>query len=200
MNKVILPSGEYLLPESWQEVTFDQLIKLREIKFSDSQGNILATALAISCLMGCKSSEILSLDSEAFIILSESIKWVHTFNVQHEFKKEFEFDGVKYKLVENFNNLSIGEAASIEQYVMEDSEKNIDKILAVLIREENQDGSVSQFDASTLDSRALVLRQKLTIPQVHALSAFFLDGVKKYTEDMQGSSTKRAPQIQIMKA
>lgn len=193
MYKVILNEGEYKLPSGWEEVTFDQLIKLKKLNFETSNGNILATSMMAAALMNCDYKQIMKLNSEEFMGIAEATKWVYQFNIKEEFKNEFEFGGVKYRIIEDFNNLSIGEMASIEQYIMEDAEKNSDKILAIFIREVGEDDKVTEFNPDTLLARADVLRMNLTIPQIHGINSFFLGGGKGYIANMLDSSQNKKP-------
>ena len=197
MYKVKLEDKEYFLPANWNEVTFDKLLKLKLVNFESSAGNILTTSMALGVLMECDYKIIMKLDADDFIKLANAVKWVYKFDVQPEFKNEFEIDGVKYKLVPNFNKLTMGEMASIEQMIMEDAEKNLDKILAILIREVDENGNITEFKAETLDARADVFRHKLTLPQVHGISSFFLDGRNKHTPDIADYSNQNPGKVTI---
>jgi hypothetical protein len=189
MYKVKLHSGEYTMPSCWDEVTFEQLLKLKEMNYESSMGNIFATSLMFASLIGCDYREISKLPKDSFIEMANACKWIMKFEVERKFNKEFEIDGVKYSIVPDFNNLNIGEMASVEQLSIEGVEKNLDKILAIVVREVGEDGEVVEFDASTLDARALVFRKKLTLPEVYGLSDFFLAGRETYLKNTQGSST-----------
>lgn len=198
MYKIILKEKEYFMPQNWSEVTFAKLLKLKELKFNQTDGNILSTSLTIGALMEIDHKEIMKLHSNDFISLANATKWVHTFDVEPKFQREFEFDGVKYMLVPDFNDITMGEAASIEQFSIEGVEKNTDKILAILIREVGIDGNIVEFDASTLAKRTEILKNNLTIPLVHGISTFFLDGRKTSSPITADSSVGMKIQIQEM--
>jgi hypothetical protein len=185
MYKIKLKNEEYLLPASWSEVTFAQLLALKKVKFQEGDGSVLSLALTIGAIMGCDHKELMKLPSADFVKLANLTKWVHTFDIKPEFKNEFEFDGVKYKLTPDFANLTAGEMASIEQYLIMGEEENTDKILSVLIREVDADGKLTEFDSNTVDSRADVLKKNLTIPLVNGISNFFLSGKLTSTETTQ---------------
>lgn len=191
MYRVILHEGEYKLPSGWEEVTFDQLLKLKKMNFETSKGNILSTSMMAATLMNCDYKQLMKLNSDEFMGIAEATKWVYEFNIKEEFKNEFEFNGVKYAMVPDFNNLSIGEMASIEQLIMDDAEKHADKILSILIREV-VDGKVVEFDPDTMEARADVLRMNLTIPQIHGINSFFLGGGKGYIASTLDSSQKKS--------
>lgn len=188
MYKIKLKEKEYLLPQNWDEVTFDQMLELKKLNLDAVHGNILATSLAISALMGCDKKLIMNLASSDFVKLAEATKWINSFDITPKFEKEFEFNGVKYMLIPDFTSLTIGEMASIEQYSIENVEANTDKILAILIREVGIDGNIVEFNADTVDSRASILRKNLKIGTVHAISAFFLDGREVFTQTIADSS------------
>ena len=199
MYKVKLNEKEYFLPANWSEVTFKQLLDLKKIKFDSNEGNIMATTHHLSVLMGMDKKEIGKLSSADFKKLAETTKWIHSFDIQPEVKHEFEFDGVKYKLITKFDSMTVGEIASIEQLSIDGVEDNLDKIMAILIREVDADGNILVFDANTIDSRAEILKNKMTIPVVHGISNFFLSGnVTSTPITMDSSEQSNGIQIEEM--
>jgi len=199
MIKVTLPTGSYKLPEDWSEVSFELLQKLRAIDLESlASSNILYMASIISTILGCKRKEILDLDSDSFVLLSEKVKWVKEFNINPTFKNEFEFEGKQYILTKNLDKLSIGEQASIEQYLMQGGEENADKIIAVVVREKDENGNIVPFDADTLEVRAEIFRKNMLVTDVQGLTNFIIAGEQTSTETTLGSSVQ-APMITLEK-
>jgi hypothetical protein len=199
MIKVTLPTGSYKLPEDWDEVSFELLLKLRAIDLESlADSKILFMASIISTILGCDKKEILSLDSDSFVILSEKVEWFNKFDIKPTFKKEFTFNDKNYTLVDNFDKLSIGEQASIEQYLMQGGEENADKIIAVILREKGEDGKIVPFDADTIDARAEVFRKNMLVTDVQGLTNFITAGEKTSTETTPVSSAQ-TPMITLEK-
>ena len=196
MIKIKMNEQEYFLPSNWDEVTFEQLLKLKKVNFETVKGNILSTSLAISALTGIDNKAIMKLPANDFAKLAEKTKWLHDFKVNAVFRNEFEFDGVKYKLTQDFKTLTAGEVASIEQYALENVEANLDKILAILIREVDEAGNLVEFDSNTVESRAEIFKKKMTIGEVNAISNFFLDG-KEVSMQITVDSSEQSSGIQM---
>jgi hypothetical protein len=184
-------ANAYFLPEGWDEISLEMLIKLKSIDFKNvPESNIYQMATIISTLMGCNIQEILDLDVDSYKILVDKTIWVKDYNVQPTVRARFELEGVKYVLLENFDKITIGEQASIEMFMMEDADKNIDKIIAVIVREEDENGNITPFNTNTLNKRAEVFRKNMKISDVEGISNFFLTGVEAHIKNSKGYSTQ----------
>jgi hypothetical protein len=199
MLKITIPQGSYALPENWDEISLDLLIKLKAVDFSDSMdSNILYMATLISAMMGCNKKDILALDADSFKILVEKTLWVKEFNIKPTISFDFEFEGIKYGLMKDFDKISVGEQASIEMFMMKGADENVDKILAILIREVDENGNITPFDADTIDKRANVFRTHMKVSDVQGITAFFLDGGIESARTTVDSSVK-VPMMQVEK-
>lgn len=189
MIKVTTATGSYKLPTKWEEISFDSLQKIRSINLDQmGDSNILYMAELISTLMGCPRKEILSLSPEDFTKLSDRTKWVNSFDVTPTINFDFEFEGKQYGLVKDLAKLTIGEMASIEMFMMQGAEENADKIIAVIVREKDEQGNLTEFDADTLEARAKVLRMNMNIADVTGITNFFLAGEQTSTKTSADSS------------
>lgn len=167
-----------LVPTSWDDVTVNQYQALSSLNKDDYKSTLQYTVDVIHIL--CELDDSLSLPLETVKQITDEISFATTEPSVEKFD-EFEFKGDKYNWIGNFNQLTVGEALSIEQQIdLEDLSfsQSFDVVLAVLLRKNGNGFNSSEFKKNR------VAFGELPVTKVIGMILFFLNGGKIYTKGM----------------
>lgn len=161
---------EILVPTSWDDITVNQYQALSQINKDDYTNDLAYTTAVMQVL--CNLDNMQSLPLSAISELAPHIEFMST-PIDKERYDNVELDGVTYKWLNSFNEMTVGEAISIELPI--DLEEltytlSYDVVLAVMLREEGK-----KFDSKEFKNN----REKfggLPITEVIGQLLFFLNG------------------------
>lgn len=192
MINLKLEDKVYKLPESWEEVSLGQFQLISNIVFETK----LQYAINIfHILTGLEEKYILTIDKNQFSKILETLNFINNQNFKEEVKKEFIIDNDKY-IFKNLYDLTLGEVISIETLI-EKSPNNIilvcHEILAVLYKKEGE-----EFDASLIESRGKLFKEKLMIDEFYKVITFFLLLEMEYLKVMKGFSENQKIKMKMM--
>jgi hypothetical protein len=166
---------EYTLPESWDDVTIDEFVKI----FSFDRNDLTPIELSvkvINILTGIDEEIILMIDVDTFNTLNELLKFTAK-DVVAVNSEYVELDGDKYYLKSDFSKLTMGEIISVET-LLQSADGNLfkvmDKLLCVFLRKKKQNGKLETFKGEFMDRTELF--RKAPISKVYNIFSFFLDG------------------------
>lgn len=166
---------EYSLPESWDDVTIEEFIKI----FSFDRNDLTPIELSvkvINILTGIDEETILMIDVDNFNKINETIKFTgkDVVPVNCEY---VELNGEKYYLKSDFSQLTMGEVISIE-ILLQSADGNLfkvmDKLLCIFLRKKKENGKLETFKGEFMNRADLF--KTTPISKVYNIFSFFLDG------------------------
>lgn len=161
---------EIVVPTSWDDITVNQYQALSQINKDDYTNDLAYTTSVMQVL--CNLDNMQSLPISAISELAPHIQFMST-EIPKDRIDTVELDGVTYKWLNSFNEMTVGEAISIELPI--DLEEltyalSYDVVLAVMLREDGKKFNAKEFKNN---------RDKfgsLPITQVIGQLLFFLNG------------------------
>jgi len=182
MKIIEIGEKEYMMPESWGDVSvakFEKLAKHNSL-LNTYKSETLFTLEMFSLILDAPLDDIKRLDRESFTILASELSWLNS-DMDWTGKKEYEIDGENYVCLDNLNKLSMGDSISLELMVGQSSPENIlSNILPVLIRKVkkvNKNGKeimkLEDFDAERFEEIKSLYSEKLMVADVIRVKDFF---------------------------
>lgn len=181
MIKLKIDEQEFLLADEWSEVTFGQYIDIlviQENKWSDLQKSIkIISAVSDNPVELEKALQKVTLDDLGE--LTDMISWISKDFIEMtnktESKDKFFIDGKEYVIKKNYNKLSIGEMASLEELMKTGKYHNQELALGVLLREVI-DGKEKEFNDEDFYNILEVLKYKINLIDVYKYIVNFTNG------------------------
>lgn len=181
MIKLKIDEQEFLLADEWLEVTFGQYIDIlviQENKWSDLQKSIkIISAVSDNPVELEKALKKVTLDDLGE--LTDMISWISKDFIEMtnktESKDKFFIDGKEYVIKKNYNKLSIGEMASLEELMKTGKYHNQELALGVLLREVI-DGKEKEFNDEDFYNILEVLKYKINLIDVYKYIVNFTNG------------------------
>lgn len=180
---------ELVIPEGWNEITVEQFQHIQMLDKNKFKSNLNYLVNVLAIVTGVDKSVLMEADAIELTKITDEIKWI-TKEPEADKKEIIEYDGVKYKFKSSLNNLSVGEMVSIEQVIDLEAlniEMAFDVVLAILLREVKEDGSLEDFNADEFEFRRKHFAG-ISITDVIGSLLFFSDGEVTYTKDSKGCS------------
>lgn len=166
---------DYELPESWDEITLDEFIRLFSIDRTDLNPLQLAIK-TIEVLVGINEEILLMMNSNDFELIAKELEFT-TKDVSPTQVDFVVIDGEEYWIKKEYNQLTMGEVISIET-ILEGADFNIfkvmDKLLCVFLRKKKENGKLETFKGEFME-RAPMFRQ-VPVSQIYNVFNFFLPG------------------------
>ena len=183
MINLTIEDKNYILAESWAEITFDQYINIiniaKEDKMSEFERAIKIVAQLSNQPIECEEY-ILKLEKSDFEEMASYFEWASKPIEEVAAAKDIlEIDGRTYKIKNEYNKLSIGEMISVETLIA--NEKSLDPfeiVFGVLLRE-IVDGKEKEFNEDDFIYIVSKLKTKVMLLDVYNHISFFLSGVQK---------------------
>lgn len=147
--------------------------------------------MMISHMTGLDKEEILQADWQQIIAASQNIT-NHLLSEGKEFKREFEYDGKKYRFID-LPNLTFGEFVDIDSFLSKpeiERKRELNLLMALFYREVGEDGKLETYDGSKVQVRAEKFK-KLPVKYVNGASTFFLRIERILHKSSRLSSGKR---------
>ena len=169
-------SKEILIPTAWEDVTLNEFIELSKLDINsfDSHIDYYISMLGIFGNDDLNNIlEFVKLTDVADIINQMAFMNTPPRNLDN---KEVTINGEVFKLIENMNELTVGEYISIETLIEQgklDSISSIPAILSVILKPIGE-----QFDSNLVNARMELFKNELSIEDVLGMSVFFSIGVR----------------------
>jgi hypothetical protein len=190
---------DYNLPENWNEVSLDMFRKIqRHSSILNSYKSTTQFALEMTAILlgGAPINDLLRLDRESYVTLSDKCEWVNK-DVKTSNKKEWVIDGETYLPINDLNKMSMGDSISLELMINESDEIDLlPNMLPMLIRKgvkklvKGKEVMVAgEFDADNYEQTKQLFLKNLMIADVVHLQSFFLNG------ENQSSTTTKASSV-----
>jgi len=169
-------SKEILIPTKWSDVTLKEFIELSALDIDSFDSHIDYYVKMLGIFGNDNISDILE-----FVKLSDITDIVNQMSFMNTppkeiDKKEVTIDGEVFKLIENMNEITVGEYVSIETLIEQgnlNSVSSIPAILSVILKPVNE-----VFNSSIVNERMELFKNKLSIEDVLGMSVFFSTGVR----------------------
>lgn len=175
---------EIIIPTSWEDITVNQYQALSQINKDDYATDFKYTCAVLQVI--CNLDSVVDLPLNFISEVSPLIAFLSE-DIPSERHTHVNIEGDTYSWIGSFNELTVGEALSIEQIIdLEELTYNLsyDVIAAVLLRKEGEDFDSSKFQ----EYRAKF--GELPITEVIGMILFFLSGGSLCIRDMKTYSIK----------
>ena len=172
MNIKVKKEGKtksYKIVDSWGDVTLEKWQQLAIGKKKSKTEEAKETIKALSDLP-VKLVEEMALSDVATIF-----ERLSKLQIKGKLKKVFKIDEIEYGFLPDLDEITLGEWADIEQYIKDGLEKNMHKIMAVLVRPiTNKEGKMYSVQAyKDGRERAEKFKKKMNAEQVQQSLVFF---------------------------
>ena len=168
-------SKEILIPTAWEDVTLNEFIELSKLDI-DSFDSHIDYYISMLGVFGNDDLnnilEFVKLTDVADII--NQMAFMNTPPKKLD-NKEVTIKGEVFRLIQNMNELTVGEYISIETLIEQgklDSISSIPAILSVILKPIGE-----QFDSNLVNARMELFKNELSIEDVLGMSVFFSIGV-----------------------
>jgi len=164
----------YNLPESWDEVSVDDYVKLTSID-NDKLSQVQVVVKNLSVLTGIDEDTMYKIPMETF---NGIVEYLYFFNqpLEGELVDSVELDGEEYFVKKDFDKLTLGETISID-VITEKYGDNfnlaIKELLCIFLRKK-VDGKLEEFSNDMMGRSELF--GKISINKIHKLFSFFSVG------------------------
>jgi len=169
-------SKEILIPTAWEDVTLNEFIELSRLDINSFNSHIDYYISMLGIFGNDDLNNILEfvkLTDVADIINQMAFMNTPPRNLDN---KEVTIKGEVFRLIENMNELTVGEYISIETLIEQgklDSISSIPAILSVILKPIGE-----QFDSNLVNARMELFKNELSIEDVLGMSVFFSIGVR----------------------
>jgi hypothetical protein len=166
---------EFNLPQSWDEVTIGDFVKLFSFE-REGLNSVELSVKIINVLTDIDENLIMMMDVKDFEKLAEvfafTSKELKPTNVE-----SVELEGETYYLKNDFSKLTMGEVISIET-ILQSADGNLfkvmDKLLCIFLRKKKENGKLEAFKGEFMDR--VNLFRNAPISKVYNIFSFFLTG------------------------
>ena len=169
-------SKEILIPTAWEDVTLNEFIELSKLDI-DSFDSHIDYYISMLGIFGNDDLnnilEFVKLTDVADIINQMAFMNTPPRNLDN---KEVTIKGEVFRLIQNMNELTVGEYISIETLIEQgklDSISSIPAILSVILKPIGE-----EFDSNLVNARMELFKNELSIEDVLGMSVFFSIGVR----------------------
>ena len=159
----------YNVVNSWNEVTLEKWQQVVLGKKKSKTEEAKETIKALSTL------PVKLIEEMALSDVAQIFERLSKLQIEGKLKKVFEIDEVEYGFLPDLDEITLGEWADIEQYIKDGLEKNMHKIMAVLVRPiTNKEGKMYSVQAyKDGRERAEKFKKKMNAEQVQQSLVFF---------------------------
>ena len=179
--------SKYELPTDWKEVSISQyanLMKVLEIEEMNDIENIIRT---LEALIGIESRILTKAPLKYLKEVYAELSILTSKQPSNYLKKVIEIEGIEYGMIPNFEDLTLGEFADLDNY-LQDSWNNLDKIFAVLYRpiveRKGDKYIIEDYTLKDIKDRRKIFSDRLSIDTAFGAMVFFYDIGSKLTENM----------------
>lgn len=170
--------SKYELPTDWKEISISQYANLMKVLEQNYENSVETIIRTLEALLGIDTRILIKTPlrylKEVYAELSE----LTSKEPSNYLKKVIEIDGVEYGIIPNFEDLTLGEFADLDNY-LQDSWNNLDKIFAVLYRpiveRKGDKYIIEDYTLKDIKDRREIFSDKLSIDTALGAMVFFYD-------------------------
>jgi len=164
-----------IIPTSWDEITLRQYEQISQLKPGDNETENLLSILVILCRL--TDAELKCIPLHYYAEIFSGMEWISV-TPEPKLIDSIKIKGELYNVNKNWNNLTFGEAISIEQLLMDNKvdANSYGFVLACLLRKPD-----TTFNAGQVMELLEVIKDELTITEVLGLMLGFSNGENNYT-------------------
>lgn len=186
MIQIQIDENEYLMPENWDEMNLEKLMKLNSAQKTEWSNDIEMSANIINILSDIPTDMVLDIPLEEFTQLAGLITWINI--LPTKMVNHIMIDDIKYIPVD-LTKLTAGEFISLEVFNKESADDNLHFISAILIRPEVNGRIEKLKDMIDIQQRAVLFKEKLMVGDLWPIvDGFFNGAALSSLTNMQDSS------------
>lgn len=197
----IYTNMKIIIPESWNEITIKQYVKLTQIPKGMSESESLIELLHI--ITDVSKQELGTIDIGELDKINEALAWIISSPSVEDVKKEFKIKDETFSYNRKFDKMTMGEMVSYEMLLERHKLTNIETIpymLAIILRTKDEAGDMQVFNSDTVYDRVELFENNLTIGETMGLLFFFKNGGRDYMTVLEDSLKQlREMKTEIMK-
>jgi len=181
------------LPQSWDEITIEDFIKLFSLD-RDNLNEVQLAVKALTSLTDINEDVFYMMEIKDFEKLAETLKFISTdlkpVNVDY-----VEIGDEVYYLKKDFSKYTMGEVISIET-ILQSADNNLfkvmDKLLCIFLRKKKENGKLETFKNEFMDRSEIF--KKAPVSKVYNVFSFFLSGEITSSHNIPQSSQVKGKQ------
>ena len=181
---------KYELPTNWKEVSISQYSKLMKVLDDEDISEIERIIRTLESLIGIESRVLTKAPLKYLKEVYGEFTILTSKQPSNYLKKVIEIDGIEYGFIPDFEDLTFGEFADLDNY-MQDSWSNLDKIFAVLYRpvieRKGDKYLIEDYTLKDIKDRRELFSNRLSIDTAFGAMVFFYDIGSKLIESMVSS-------------
>ena len=193
----------YQFPESWEEITVGQFVKLYQTK-NPQNNELMAAVNLISAISNIPEQLLLMMDIDDFKTLSKKATFVSQ-EIPKVDTDYIELEGEKYYLYSQFNKLTTGEVITIET-IIESSQYDLYKVmgdlLCLFLRKKDNEDRYEKFTTDFFKRKEMFLQ--VPIAKIYHIFNFFLPGENSSKNNMKdyinNNDQLKTPQEDLQKS
>lgn len=182
--------SKYELPTDWKEVSISQYANLMKVLESDEMNDIESIIRTLEALIGIESRILTKAPLKYLKEVYSELSILTSKQPSNYLKKVIEIEGIEYGMIPNFEDLTLGEFADLDNY-LQDSWNNLDKIFAVLYRpiveRKGDKYIIEDYTLKDIKDRRKIFSDRLSIDTAFGAMVFFYDIGSKLIENMVSS-------------
>ncbi len=191
MTKLIINKGtevlEYVLPQSWAEVSVYQFQELMKQIDNKEATEIQLKIKSISILAKVEESILIKASLKHINEVYEALKKLTNRLPQNTLRNVIEIDSKEYGLITDFDVMTFGEFVDLDSF-LQDGYSNLVKILAVLyrpvIKRKKDKYIIEDYNIENYKDRVKLFKDNLSIDTVYGAMIFFYNIAKNYSMNM----------------
>lgn len=182
--------SKYELPTDWKEVSISQYANLMKVLESEEMNDIESIIRTLEALIGIESRILTKAPLKYLKEVYSELSILTSKQPSNYLKKVIEIEGIEYGMIPNFEDLTLGEFADLDNY-LQDSWNNLDKIFAVLYRpiveRKGDKYIIEDYTLKDIKDRRKIFSDRLSIDTAFGAMVFFYDIGSKLIENMVSS-------------
>lgn len=204
MTKLIINKGaevlEYILPQSWAEVSVYQFQELMKQIDNKEATEIQLKIKSISILAKVEESILIKASLKHINEVYEALKKLTNRLPQNTLRNVIEIDSKEYGLITDFDVMTFGEFVDLDSF-LQDGYNNLVKILAVLyrpvIKRKKDKYIIEDYNIENYKDRVKLFKDNLSIDTVYGAMVFFYNIAKNYSMNMLSYLTNQTKKKSI---
>lgn len=173
MKKVKLQGLEYMIPESWGDVTVKQFQDLSLHVDIEYKTERLKGLVILSVLIGCDLETLKAITMAEYEELLSVVAFSNEM-LKKTYTKKFIVKGVEYKTYDNLKLMSMGNMIDLETIIATSKPNELlGNMLPILIRRFDKDGYAIDYDVRKYGEIKELFLNNLMITDVFHLFDFF---------------------------
>ncbi len=176
----------FKIPENWGDITVDKFSRIHQI--DEYSTSVEKTVHIINALTDIDKDYLYMMSSDQFTQISDCIGFLNN-EVESSGVDSIELSGDTFYIKEDFDDLNVGEVASIEMLLAESNNNLLTKmpeLLCIFLRKKKENGKLEPFKLS--DMERVNMFRNVSIADINDLFVFFSNGEQKSTVIMKRSS------------